>query len=134
MMKRSAYLAVLLSVPAMASAQPWCSGSTTIGPGNPPTSIIDITCTGTLFIQEVLMPLVLTLTVLVFLWGLVTYIWSAGDDKKIVAAKQWMFWGIIGITIALSVWGILAILSDTFGFGAVGVPLLPTMTSPSPTP
>lgn len=51
----------------------------------------------------------------VFLWGVIQYvIGSQGDQKKLDQGKQVMVWGIIGMFIMASAWGIVKLLCDFF--------------------
>ena len=61
---------------------------------------------------------VFTLGFFLFVWGLVEFLWklNAGGDNK--EGKQHMVWGIVGMLIMVSVYGILALLDNTFGLGA----------------
>ncbi len=56
-----------------------------------------------------LIPFVITLALLVFLWGVLTYVFSTGDDAR-KEAKSYMIWGIIGLFVMVSVWGLGNIL------------------------
>lgn len=50
-----------------------------------------------------------------FVWGFVEFLWnlnSGGDNKE---GKSHMLWGIVGMFIMVSVYGILNILDNTFG-------------------
>lgn len=77
---------------------------------------------------SITIPVVAGLTLLVFFWGLVKFIMAVGGDEKAVSeGKNLMIWGIIGLFIMVSIWGILHFLTDQFGFGFV-LPLLPTNT------
>jgi hypothetical protein len=75
-------------------------------------------------------PVIVGLAVLVFLWGVVSYVAAGGDERARTDAVQYIFWGIIGLFVMVSVWGLVAILSNTFGF-PLGVPLAPTSASPN---
>jgi len=61
-----------------------------------------------------IVPLILTLTMVVFIWGLAQFILASGDEKKIESGKKLMIWGIIGFFVAVSIWGIVAVLTSTF--------------------
>lgn len=51
----------------------------------------------------------------VFLYGIIQYvIGSQGDQAKLNKGKQIMFWGIIGMFIMVSAWGIVRILCNFF--------------------
>ncbi len=68
---------------------------------------------------EVLNPLINVLFVLatvIFLWGVINYvIGSRGDERRLDAGKRVMVWGIIGMTIMASAWGIVRIICVFFG-------------------
>ena len=57
-------------------------------------------------------PLLIGLAVVVFIYGVLTTVLSEGDKKE--EGKQYMLWGIIGIFVMVSVWGLVAIVSGTF--------------------
>lgn len=68
------------------------------------------------FIGGILRPLVpflIGLAVVVFIYGVIILMFSEGGEKK-EEGKQFMFWGIIGIFVMVSVWGLVAIVSNTF--------------------
>jgi hypothetical protein len=69
--------------------------------------------------------LIVGLAVLAFLWGIVKYLMSGGDEKQLEESKKFMLWGIVGITIMVSVWGIISILGNMFGIHISGTPTLP---------
>lgn len=69
----------------------------------------------TKIINEILNPLVLLLlavAIAVFVWGLVEFIWNAGDENKVSAGKQHIIWGLVGLFIMLSVGGIIKIIES----------------------
>ncbi len=51
----------------------------------------------------------------VFLWGVIKFIMSAGDEKKRSAGKGMMTWGIIGLAVMAAAWGIANLLIGYFG-------------------
>lgn len=58
-------------------------------------------------------PLLFGLGILAFLWGMVKFIYNAGDPKKIQEGKQVMLWGIIALAVMMSVWGLARVLKNT---------------------
>lgn len=66
--------------------------------------------------------IVMSLGLLVFLWGVVKYVISNSDDDK-KSARQYMIWGIIGLFVMSTVWGIVGLLKDTiWGSANIGMP------------
>ncbi len=91
------------------------------------TGITDFKSLVYIFIDliNITIPVISGLTLLIFFWGLAKFIMAVGGDEKAVAeGKNLMIWGIIGLFVMLSIWGILHFLTDQFGFSYV-VPQLP---------
>ena len=61
-----------------------------------------------------ILPLLVGLAVVVFVYGVLTTMLSEGGEKK-EEGKQFMLWGIIGIFVMVSVWGLVNVLKETFG-------------------
>ena len=68
--------------------------------------------------QEIFNPLIILLFALatvLFAWGVVQYIiGSQGNETKVAQGKRIMVWGIIGMFIMASAWGIVYLLCDFF--------------------
>lgn len=58
-------------------------------------------------------PFLVGLAVLVIIWGVFNYISGAGDEEKRAQAKQYIIWGVVGVFIMLSVWGLVNLLTNT---------------------
>jgi TRAP-type C4-dicarboxylate transport system permease small subunit len=54
------------------------------------------------------------LALLVFIWGLVKYIWAAGSDEK-ASGKNIMVGGVVALFVLFSVFGIVRFLQRSFG-------------------
>ena len=59
-----------------------------------------------------LIPIILGLAVLMFLIGVFRYVVANGEDDK-AKGRQFMIWGIVGLFVMVSVWGLVNLLSDT---------------------
>jgi len=77
---------------------------------------------------DVLIPLLMGLCVAVFLWGLVKYMWSAGDSGKQTEAKGYIIYGLIGIFVLVAFWGIVSFIALTFGIGRAQTGNFPIFT------
>jgi len=64
---------------------------------------------------NVVITIVFVLAVIVFGWGIVKLIIAAGDPAQIKQAKQFILWGIIGIAVLASIFGIITFLQQYFG-------------------
>ena len=69
----------------------------------------------TCFIYSSVIPLIIALAVAMFVWGVVQYVINSDEEAKKARGKQFMIWGIIGLTAMFGVWGIVNILGTTFG-------------------
>lgn len=65
------------------------------------------------------LPLLISLAVVWFVWNIFRYMIAGNEDDK-KAAKMGMIWGIIGIFVMVSVWGLVGILQSTFGTSGAG--------------
>ncbi|HEU4677334.1 MAG TPA: hypothetical protein VFS75_01295 [Candidatus Paceibacterota bacterium] len=62
-----------------------------------------------------LMTLMMAVAFLIFLWGGYEYIANAADDGGRETGRKHMLYGIIGLVIMVSAYGILKIAASTFG-------------------
>jgi len=69
-----------------------------------------------------LIPLLLVLATVLFLWGVIRYVTAGGDEEKLKTGRQYMLWGLIGLAVMVAVWGIVKLLVNTFGVGGEGIP------------
>jgi hypothetical protein len=60
------------------------------------------------------LPIIISLAVVWFIWNVFRFIMSSDEEGK-KKAKVDMIWGIVGIFVMVSIWGLVAILQSTFG-------------------
>jgi hypothetical protein len=97
--------ASLLALPYSALAQPTVSTSV--------SNLNDIIR----FIKSILnvaLPLIIAVAVVWFVWNMFK-IFLAGDEEAKASAKTNAIYGIVGIFLMISVWGLVNILYNTFG-------------------
>ncbi len=72
-----------------------------------------------------IIPVMLALGVVYFVYGVVQYVIAGGEETK-KAGKDRIIYGIIGLTIIVGVWGLIALVVNTFGINAqtIAVPSL----------
>jgi zinc transporter ZupT len=75
-------------------------------------------------IGKSVIPLILTLAVATFVWGVVQYVINDQEEAKKEKGRMFMIWGVIGITVMVSVWGLVGILGSTFNIDTKFVPQL----------
>lgn len=54
----------------------------------------------------------------VFVWGIIGFLRNADNPEERKKGQDHMIWGIIGLVIMLGVYGILTIITKTFGINA----------------
>jgi fumarate reductase subunit D len=65
-----------------------------------------------------LLPLIIAAAVVYFVYGIARYV-MAGDEAAKEAAKDKIIYGVIGLFVMVSVWGLVNILTNTFFGGSV---------------
>ncbi len=61
------------------------------------------------------LPLLVSLAVVGFVYGIITYFLNPDNEEKRKGGKQFMIWGLIGLFAIISLWGLVGVLSNTFG-------------------
>jgi len=61
--------------------------------------------------------LIFTAGFFLFIWGLVMFLINLEDTSKREEGKKHMTWGLVGMFVMIGVYGILAIISNTFDLG-----------------
>jgi len=111
---------VLSFVPAVALAAASCAGGGTSSNG-----ILQIICKiGD--ILNVLVPLLIVLAVVYFIWGVIKYVVSSDEEDK-SKARSMIIYGIIGLVVIIGMWGIVNMLINTLGVNnnSITTPVLP---------
>ena len=104
-------LAASLGAPLLAAAQT----------GINPTIVQGYSTSITSLINGILVPLLISVAFIVFLWGVYRYfILGADNETERETGKQFVLWGIIGFVVILSVWGIVGIVGGTLGLPTGG--------------
>lgn len=61
---------------------------------------------------NILLAAVFVLALVVFAWGVVKYLTAAGDAAKLKEARPFLWWGIIGLFVLASVWGLIKFIAS----------------------
>jgi len=101
----------LLSLPILTVAQSFPSAPSPRTPSNFGDFISMI-----LGFISYLIPVLIAIGLLVFLWGMAKFILHAEEEDKREEGRQLMMWGAIGLFVMVSFWGLTKILVGTFGF------------------
>lgn len=69
-------------------------------------------------IQKLLLPLLITAAFFFFVLGVIRYLANADSDEARKKGANFMMWGVIALAVLLSVWGLVAILTNTLQLGS----------------
>jgi len=79
-------------------------------------------------ILDTLIPIIVVLGVVYFIWGVVTYVISGDDEEAKKKGRTRMIYGIIGLVVIVALWGLVGIVTNTFdlnGSANVSIPTVP---------
>ncbi len=110
LMSRLTAFGMALAVPVLALAQTWPTGST----GTPDTSYVDGWLNKGMQWLSQAITVVMVLMTLWFLINVFRYVMEK-DAGKLAEKRKVMFNGLIGLFVAVSVWGIIKIAGNVFG-------------------
>lgn len=68
-------------------------------------------------ILNTIIPIIIVLGVVYFVWGVVSYVIASEEEAK-TAGRNRMIYGIIGLVVIVSMWGLVGIVTRTFGLNS----------------
>lgn len=80
-------------------------------------------------ILNFIVPLIITLGIIYFIYGVVGYA-TAKDEEKRKESREIMIYGIIGLFVIVSIWGLIRFLGSATGVGQGGINCLTNPTLP----
>ena len=75
-------------------------------------------------LNKAVIPILMALAIVFFIAGVVQYVINPSSSEEREKGQQYMIWGIVGLFAIVSVWGLVGILTGTFG---ITVPLIPQL-------
>jgi len=100
-------------------------GTIFCGSGYANTDLSSVLCK----IRDILnsvVPVLIALGVVYFIWGVITYVISDDEEAK-KKGRDRIIYGIIGLAVIVAMWGLVGILTRTFNVDNSGVITLPTI-------
>ncbi len=119
--KFSLLLAIPLFFPQPAFAA-YCSATSGVQLAANP-KIADVINFFTCLLANSVVPLLITVAIVIFIWGMVQFITNSDNEEKRQKGRQFMVWGIVALFMIVSVWGLVRILTNTFNI-SFGLPQL----------
>lgn len=65
-------------------------------------------------ILNIVIPVLITIAVVYFIWGVITYTLAQDEEKK-KDGRNKIIQGIIGLFVILAFWGLVDVIGNTFG-------------------
>ena len=77
-------------------------------------------------ILDTVIPILIVLGIVYFVWGVVQYVISSDEEAK-KKGKNRMIYGIIGLVVIVAMWGLVGIVTNTFGLSGTTNVTIPTL-------
>lgn len=68
-----------------------------------------------------LIPVIIGLAILFFIYALLKYVTAGGDEEKAKEARGLIIWGVIIIFVMTAVWGLVGFVQNTIGLPSTQV-------------
>lgn len=118
--------ASFLLAPVLALAQVGTSGSATLC-NTQIQNLGDVICKVGSILNSII-PVLIVLGVVFFVWGVISIV-IANDEEAKTKGRNKVIWGIIGLVVIVGMWGLVRIVTNTFGISNnvnVTLPTVPT--------
>lgn len=60
-------------------------------------------------------PVILAVAMVAFIWGVIQMYINPNNEEARKKGKSYIIWGLVGLTVIISVWALVSIISETFG-------------------
>lgn len=87
-------------------------------------SLTDLINWFTCLLINSVVPLLVTLAVTGFIYGIVKFFMNPDNEEGRKKGKSFMMWGLVTLFVIVSIWGLVGILSNTFLDGSKVIPSL----------
>lgn len=117
---------VLGFAPAVALAQVATGGNpTTCASTTTISNLQQLLCKLSELLNAIL-PVLIALGVVFFVWGVITFV-IANDEEAKTKGRNRMIYGILGLAVIIGMWGLVRLVTNTFGLNNVQNINLPTV-------
>jgi uncharacterized membrane protein YidH (DUF202 family) len=73
-------------------------------------------------ITGAIIPFLIVVATLVFIFGIIMYITAGGDEEKLKKGRNLMIFGIVALAVMIGIWGIVEFVVKTLGIGGTSIP------------
>ena len=79
------------------------------------TDLLSPIAANVLQLAQLTVTIVFVLAIVVFGWGIVKFIAAAGNPDEIKKAKSFLVWGVVGMMVGASIFGLVDFIQRYFG-------------------
>ena len=76
--------------------------------------VSDVLTYATCMVSSSVIPLLFIIATAAFIWGVVQTVINPDEEEKREKGRQFMLWGVIALTVMVSMWGLVRLLGNTF--------------------
>lgn len=76
-------------------------------------------------LMDRIVPLLIGLAVIAFLYGVLRFVFNAGNEDARKQGKDFIIYGLIGIVVMISVWGLVFFVQNSLGLNTSGTIVTP---------
>lgn len=58
-------------------------------------------------------PILSAIALLIFIWGIVMFVFNSGDEDRRTEGKKFMGWSIVALFVMVSIWGIIRFIEES---------------------
>ncbi len=91
---------------------------------------IDSVITTFRYILGLLIPILVTLALIYFIYGMSQYILESGNEAKKVEGKNRMIYGTAALFVIVTIWGLVSFIQKTVGIENPSTPPAPKIMQP----
>ena len=84
-------------------------------------TVIDV-LNGTSAVLNRVIPILMVVATIVFLWGIIRYVTAQGEEDKLTEGKRFIVFGLIGLFIMVAIWGVVRALVNQFSLQQGNIP------------
>lgn len=107
-----------LAIPSMALGATTTTGTVTNGVcsnSSIQNSIGDLFNYISCILSTNIVSLLITIAMIGFIWGVIQMFINPNNEEARKQGKAYVLWGLIGLFVIISVWGLVSVLTNTFG-------------------
>jgi hypothetical protein len=100
------------------------------GPGGKDGGVAGVLLWAHCVLTGMVTPLLFAVAMVAFIWGVIQFYINPDNEEKRKNGKNYIIGGLIGLFVMIAMWGLVGILTGTFGFSNGTKLVLPQLPEP----